>query len=140
MAATVSPDLAAEVVELRKRIAQIESVRASVTAPTAPPPTNPNTKIPAWLGIVNIGTILTLIFAIAGFAYYLGGLNTTVATTALRLERLEATISGPSKDSIASRLSGLENRMSVIEARVGFIEEKVISMDRKLDQLIATRR
>ncbi len=122
MATHISPSEAAE---LRRKISQLENRQTSVTAL---PLSKAEVKIPTWLALVNVGTILTVVFAIVAFSYYLGSLNNTVSTTALRVERLENAVTGASKDS-------LSGRMAVVETKLGSVETKLDAIDRKLDKL-----
>jgi hypothetical protein len=95
----------------------------------------PQLAMPRWLALINLGTLLTVLFTIVGFAYFLGGLSNTVTATNQRVEKLDVTVNGTSHDSVASRLSAIETkleRLDAIEAKIDKLEAK---FDLRIDKL-----
>jgi len=106
---------------------------ASIVAPISGLP--PQIAMPRWLALINVGTLVTVLFSIVGFAFFLGGLSNTVTATNQRVEKLDVTVNGTSRDSVASRLSSIETkleRLDKIEAKLDQLESK---FDAKLDKL-----
>jgi hypothetical protein len=112
MATNISPS---EIEELRRRISSLEAMPISTRQ--AAPRTS-------WL----LGIIQTLSFAgILGAAFWLESLNSTVASTAAKVDRLTDAMTSASKDS-------LNSRMAVMETRITAIDTKLDTIDKKLDR------
>ncbi len=96
---------------VEERLARLESM-ATTVVPSIPPA--PTAKIPTWLAVLNVGTLLAVVIAVVTFAFYLGGLNNTAITTAQNLDKLNTAVVGTSRDSIASRLSVIETKLDAL--------------------------
>ena len=114
VAATVSPSISDKVSELENRLRHLESVRASMSNSVGVP----SPPKPPSLWLTNLLQGVTLV-TIAASAFWLGSLSSTVSSTSNKLDKLNESVMGVSRDSVSSRMS--------------VIETKLDSLDKKLD-------
>ena len=89
---------------VEERLSRLEGMRTTlgITAPA-----QPQVKPPVFSNILQIGTLI----AVLSFAFWLGSLSTKVSVASEKIDRLNESVAGASKDSISSRLSVIETKI-----------------------------
>jgi hypothetical protein len=106
---TISPGVAQELTQLKKRIIQLESGRATI----APQPTFKSPSL--WLTNMLQGVTLA---AIVGCAFWLGALSSTISSASMKVDKLADSVAGASKESLSRRISVIETKLDSLDKRL----------------------
>lgn len=93
----------------------------------------------SWHFLEVVGIFIAIIMAVAGFAYYLGGLNNRLTGVEDQIEAIELTAE-ESNDNFESDLSEIEQRIEFrLDARLNSIERQLSDMSSRIDSLLDAR-
>ena len=97
-------------VSIEERLDRLENMRTTVGFPG---PAQPQVRPHTWTNVVQIGTLIALL----SFAFWLGSLSTKVSMQSDKLDKLNESVAGASRDSISSRSSVIETKIDALAAK-----------------------
>src|SRR5947209_3211962 len=100
--------------ELDERLTYIEARLAELTAYRSAAPLPTNVPANSWLSNLLQGVTL---LSIIGFAFWLGSLSNKIADNSTKIDKLYGIVL-ESRDSISSRLSGIEAKLDAIDKKI----------------------